>query len=162
MPEVSEITPVLDALVAVEQAITWSLDSRQARGDRSGKVARALRYFLPPQASITDAPLFMHDVSMNEIRWQSANDRHTFWTIRTMLFVDNADLDTAVLIAAEILEGLVAGIEAGVTLGGALTTSPTIRGAQPTLGVLTWAGETFGGFELFLDCQTEKAVTITA
>lgn len=107
--------------------------------------------------------VWCNEIASSRVQWMSGNDRHTFWTLRTQLFVFNANISTAATAALELYEKFIAAIEANLVLGGTLCKPVRIEGGAPSMNpVLTWNGKDYGGLNLILSMETEKAVTLAA
>lgn len=152
----SQIRLALAELTALQEGLAITDPVRLER-------CKAFAFFPPQNADITDPATWCNEVAGSRIQWASGNDRHTFWTVRTQLFVKNASLPTAAAAALEFYEAFVAAIEARLTLGGTLCKSVRIEGASPSMNpVLVWNGKDYGGLNLILSMETEKAVTLAA
>jgi len=125
----------------------------------SSSVLRAYK-FMPPMASaLPDCPCWINAFSLTT-QELDIGLRILFYTIRMQLAIDDSDQDRAADIAASYLNAFITAQNADIQLGGAVTQS-TLRGGDPTLAVLTWAGVSYIGLDLLLDVEIKDAVTIT-
>lgn len=156
MTATSQIRLALAELATLQQGLAILDPVRLER-------CKAFEFFPPQNQDMTDPVTWCNEVAGSRIKWVSGNDRHTFWTIRTQLFVRDASLPTAAAAALEFYEKFVAAIEANMILGGTLCKPVGIEGASPSMNpILTWNGKDFGGLNLILSMETEKAVTLAA
>jgi len=156
MTATSQIRLALAALTTLQAGLAISDPVRLER-------CKAFEFFPPQTQGITDPATWCNEVAGSRIQWVSGNDRHTFWTLRTQLFIDNASLATAAAAALEFYEKFIAAIEADLVLGGTLCKPVRIEGASPSMNpILQWNGKDYGGLNLILSMETEKVVTLAA
>jgi hypothetical protein len=86
--------------------------------------------------------------------------RVLFYTIRMQLVIDDADQDHAADIASSYMNALITAQNSDVQLDGSCQQS-ILRGGDPTLAVLSWAGRDYIGLDLFLDVELKSAVAIS-
>ena len=72
----------------------------------------------------------------------------------------DSDQDQAADIASSYMNAFITAHNADIQLGGSATLT-TLRGGDPTLAVLNWAGIDYVGLDLFLDAEIKDAVSIT-
>lgn len=156
MTAASEIRLVLANLVALQAGLVLTDNDLP----NIGKL-RAFTSF-PSQTDTMPAPAWVNEPRMTQLRWSSGNDRHTFWEIRSQLFIENADLDRAVEIAMEFDEQFKVALEADMMLGRTLANTVSLAGDRPNFGILSWNGLSYGGSSYLLNVETEKAVVLAA
>jgi len=74
------------------------------------------------------------------------------YTVRMQLFLDEEDLNVGAQIATAYLPKLIAAWQADVTLGHTCQYS-RLRGSNPSLVLLEWAGLSSPGLDLFMDVE---------
>ncbi len=156
MTATSEIRLALEALATLQAGLGITDPRRIER-------CKALVFFPPPDKAMPEPITWCNEVSGSRVVHSSGSDRHTYWTVRTQLFVRGPDVAEGAAIALEFYESFLAAVEANLRLGGTLCKSIGIEGGAPSMNpILTWNGESFAGLNLVLNMQTEKAVTLLA
>lgn len=114
-------------------------------------------FLVPPKRSqaLNDFPCVINTWKLDNIEWGldvAGGPRHEFYSITVQVFVADADLDQGALIASAFLAKYITSIEDDYTLGG-LVQQLDIRGGDPTLGLLEWAGQAYVGLNLYIDAE---------
>lgn len=123
-------------------------------------IKRAYPYFPSSSRTISDTPCFINQWTAPLVSYRSAVAIGDF-TAHMQLLVKDADTDRAALIASAFYPKLVDGFAAAVKLGAwGPATVLSLRGADPTLTLLEFAGEGFVGLDLFLDIHLNTAMTM--
>lgn len=150
------LTGAIDRICVLQKSISLS----KAAGDPWDETVKdAHRY--PPgdqRTLLPDVPCWMNEWTLNsERRFSGA---HTcLYTVHMVLFVYDANKDTAADIATRLYEKALAAFDADVTLSSTVT-QQTIRGGSPTLGQATYGDKTYIGVELFMDITLTENATI--
>ena len=142
-----DIRSAMDRIVTLQGGLVITVPGE---GIDTLAVAQAHKYF-PDRAEVIESPGWINEWSLvEEERGASGTRRHTY-IVHSQLFVQDADLDQAADIASEFFDQYMTALDADVTLNGACTIQ-VLRGGQPTLVTLQWAGDlTYIGLDLFLD-----------
>jgi hypothetical protein len=125
----------------------------------SSSIARAYKYTPPMSSALPDTPCWMNswtlvnqelDISLRILTYQ----------INMQLAVEDSDQDQAADIASSYMNALITAHNADVQLDGSVTSS-SLRGGDPTLVALQWAGVVYIGLDVVLDVEIKDAVTVT-
>jgi len=125
----------------------------------SSSILRAYKYTPPMSSALPDTPCFLNTWTLTN-QELDISLRILFYTIRMQLIVHDSDQDQAADIASSYMTALITAHNADVTLNGSVNQC-MLRGSDPTLGVLQWAGVDYIGLDLLLDCEIKDAVSIT-
>ncbi len=125
----------------------------------SSSIKRAYKYMPPMASALPDTPCFLNNWTLQN-QELDVGLRILFYTVRMQLVVLDADQDQAADIASSYMNALITAHNADVQLGGSCTMT-ALRGGNPTLAVLNWAGIDFIGLDLFMDVELKAAVSIT-
>jgi hypothetical protein len=125
----------------------------------SSSIKRAYRYTPNMASALPDTPCFLNTWTLTN-QELAISLRILFYTIRMQLVVHDSDTDRAADICTAYMNSLITAQNADVTLGGAVN-GTSLRGNDPTLGILSWAGQDFVGLDLTMDCEIKDAVSIT-
>ena len=125
----------------------------------SSSILRAYKYMPPMASALPDTPCFLNNWTLQN-QELDISLRVLFYTIRMQLIVHDSDQDRAADIASSYMNALITAHNADVQLGGSCTMT-VLRGGNPTLAVLNWAGQDYIGLDLFLDVEIKDAVSIT-
>lgn len=155
MTVTAEIRLALANLVTIQRGLVID-DPRRING------CHAFTFFPPEQQTLPEPACWINEVTLTRVRHQAASDRHSWWTVRSQLLVQDAQLPQAIECALEFYEKFLSAIEADLTLGGTISGAVSIEGGTPTGTVLNWNGKAYGGLHLVLGMQFEKAVTLAA
>lgn len=156
MTATSEIRLALEALATLQESLAITDPRRIER-------CAAFVFFPAPDKSMPEPITWCNEVTGSRVVHSSGNDRHTFWTVRTQLFVKGPNVAEGAAIALEFYESLLVALEANLRLGGTLCKAIGIEGGAPSMNpILQWNGEEYAGLNLVFNMQTEKAVTLAA
>ena len=125
----------------------------------SSSILRAYKFTPPQSSSLPDTPCFLNTWTLTN-QELDISLRILFYTIRMQLIVHDSDQDQAADIASSYMTALITAQNADVTLNGSVNQC-FLRGSDPTLGVLQWAGVDYIGLDLLLDIEIKDAVSIT-
>jgi len=125
----------------------------------SSSILRAYKYMPPMASGLPDTPCFMNSWTLQN-QELDIGLRILIYTVRMQLAVLDADQDVAADIASSYMNALITAQNADIQLGGSCVLS-TLRGGDPTLAVLSWAGQDFIGLDLILDVELKDAVSIS-
>jgi len=125
----------------------------------SSSIKRAYKYMPPMASALPDTPCFLNNWTLQN-QELDVGLRILFYTVRMQLVVLDADQDQAADIASSYMNALITAQNADVQLGGSCNLT-VLRGGNPTLAVLNWAGIDFIGLDLFMDVELKAAVSIT-
>jgi hypothetical protein len=125
----------------------------------SSSILRAYKYMPPMASGLPDTPCFMNSWTLQN-QELDISLRILSYTVRMQLAVLDADQDVAADIASSYMNALITAQNADVQLGGSCVQS-NLRGGDPTLAVLSWAGQDFIGLDLILDVELKDAVSIS-
>lgn len=152
------IATVMTALATIEAALTIS--SPIAPPALGASVLKAWPTMPPKSVQAPDVPCFMNGYSLTSYRRANSLLKRT-WEIHVQFFGYETDDDRAALMAANFHEALTLALDGKITLSGSCTTH-SVRGASPTIAILSRAGRDYVGFELFLDVVMDEARTFAA
>lgn len=153
------IANVMAAITAIEAALT--IASPIAPPTPGATILKAWPTMPPKSVAAPDVPCFMNGYSLTSYRRANSLLKRS-WEIHVQFFGGNSDDDVASAIAAAFHEALTLALDSKITLalsGTATCTTHSIRGAQPTIAILSRAGRDYVGFELFIDVQMDEART---
>ena len=125
----------------------------------SSSILRAYKYMPPMASALPDTPCFLNNWTLQN-QELDVGLRILFYTVRMQLVVLDADQDQAADIASSYMNALITAQNADVQLGGSCNLT-VLRGGNPTLAVLNWAGIDYVGLDLFLDVEIKDAASIT-
>ena len=148
----SDIRTALTNLVTLQEGLSITAPV-------SSSIKRAYKYTPPQSSSLPDTPCVLNTWSLTS-QELDISLRILFYTIRMQLIVHDSDQDRAADIASSYMNAIITAQNADVTLDGAVNQS-ILRGSDPTLGVLSWAGVDYIGLDLLLDIELKAAVSIT-
>ena len=148
----SDIRTALTNLVTLQEGLSITAPV-------SSSIKRAYKYTPPQSSSLPDTPCVLNTWSLTS-QELDISLRILFYTIRMQLIVHDSDQDRAADIASSYMNAIITAQNADVTLGGSVNQS-ILRGSDPTLGVLSWAGVDYIGLDLLLDVELKAAVSIT-
>lgn len=145
------IRDVLTALVAIQKGIAIS-------DPISTRVKEAYRLAPSREVALT-TPCFINAWSLIRLeRRLSGGVLRHFYTVRSQLFVTDADLDRGADIASALGVAYITAINSNITLNGTASTS-LLRGGDPTCALLEWAAKPYPGLDLFLDIELNEGVS---
>ena len=148
----SDIRTVMTNVVSMQEGLSITAPI-------SSSILRAYK-FMPPMASgLPDTPCFLNAWTLQN-QELAISLRVLHYTIRMQLAVLDADQDVAADIASSYMNALITAQNADVQLGGSCTQT-ALRGGDPTLAVLSWAGQEFIGLDLYLDVEIKAAVSVS-
>ena len=130
-----DIRTCLDRIVVVESALTATI------APTTKTVVKAYKYF-PNQAykiSLSDTPCFFNGFTL-QLEKRANSLRSQLYEVHSQMIVDDVDKDVAADWAAAFWAKIVDAFDSELNLKGACTTQ-VLRGGQPTLADLEWAGE---------------------
>jgi hypothetical protein len=125
----------------------------------SSSIKRAYKYMPPAASALPDCPCWLNAWTLQSQELH-VSLRVLFYTIRMQLVIDDADQDHAADIASSYMNALITAQNSDVQLDGSCQQS-ILRGGDPTLAVLSWAGRDYIGLDLFLDVELKSAVAIS-
>lgn len=147
------IRAALDRIKAVEE--TLSITSPLAQS-----IERVYKY-VPSRLAMPEVPCFIHTYSLAEVQHLPNAQRKQMYVIRTQFLSGDADQDKASDIASAFLEKWVDAFSADLTLNGACSGPIRMRGGDPTLTALEYAGKSWIGLDLAMDVPMgPEAVTV--
>lgn len=148
----SNIRAVLDKLIVLQKGLVIT-------GPVTEHIKRAYKY--PPNRSIAlpDTPCWMNTWTLTAYH-RYPGSLHRFYTISNQLFINDADLDRAADIASAFHEAYTDALDQDITLGGVIERQD-VRGGDPTLVLLEWAGIAYIGLQIFLDIELIEAKTFS-
>lgn len=117
--------------------------------------------FRPPaDKSLADLPCWLNSWTFTGEERQFAHERLQRYTVSMQLFVGSADVEADIKadIASAFMAELVDALDASIALGGAVTYQ-NLRGGDPTLALLDWAGLGYVGLNLFLDLEMKEGAS---
>lgn len=146
-----DITAAVARLAAIEAGL--SITSPASVG-----VKRA--YTFPPnrQHALADTPCWVNSWQLARIEWGlggTAGPRSEYYTVHAQLFVLDADLNRGAAVASAFLPAFVTAVNADWTLGGTVR-AVDVRGGDPTLALLEWAGQGYAGLDLYCDVEVQN------
>ena len=125
----------------------------------SSSIKRAYKYMPPAASALPDTPCFFNSWTLQN-QQLDISLRILSYTVHMQLAVLDADQDVAADIASSYMNALITAHNADVQLSGSCTLT-ALRGGDPTLAVLSWAGQDYIGLDLFLDIEIKDAVAIS-
>jgi hypothetical protein len=131
-----------DRIVVVQSALTISSPD-------SIEIAKAYKTVPDRDQQLPDLPCWINTWAFTQDDW-GTNLAVGSFVVRSQLFLGEKDLDRAADQAAAFFEAWITAFRADVTLAGAVT-SIALRGANPTLVMLEWGGQSYMGLDLFMD-----------
>jgi hypothetical protein len=149
---VGDIRTVMTNVVSLQEGLSIT-------SPVSASIKRAYKYMPPMSSALPDCPCFINSWTLAE-QELDLGLRILFYTINMQLAVDDSDQDQAADIASSFMNAFITAHNADVQLGGSCNIT-TLRGSDPTLAVLQWAGVSYIGLDLLLDVEIKDAVTIT-
>lgn len=145
------ISTVLDRLVTLESglAITSPLVV---------PVRRVFKYAPNRQQALADLPCWINTWTLSRIDWTLSGTtarRQEYYSVNAQLFVEDADLNRGAEIASAFLPQFLSAVGPDFTLSGDALFAD-VRGGDPTLGLLEWAGKGYAGLNLFVDIEIQN------
>ncbi len=138
---------VVQAALAITDPITAS-------------VAEAWKYRPPGKMALNSFPVFMNEWTfVGEKRANSLREQE--YTVHMQLAVNDSDADQAADIASAFHVALIDAFDADVKLNNTVTRQ-SIRGGNPTLANLEFAGPNYIGLDLFMDIVMSEGGTFAA
>lgn len=139
------IVTALDAIVTLQEGLT--ITSPVSLG-----IKRVYKY--PPDASkgLTDTPAWLNSWSLTRTDQQYSTVLHHYYTVRMQLAVLDASENRAAAIASAFFVALVSAWTADTTLDSTVHRA-LLRGGDPTLVAMEWAGKRHIGLDLYLDLE---------
>ena len=147
-----DIRTVMAAVVTLQESLSITAPI-------SSSILRGYRFMPPMSSALPDTPCFFNSWTLQN-QELDIGLRILFYTIHMQLAVLDADQDVAADIASSYMNALITAHNADVQIGDTVTLSQ-LRGGDPTLAVLSWAGTEFIGLDLFLDVELKDAVSIS-
>ena len=139
------IRSALDEIIAMESALVIT-------DPINATIKRAYNYFPDRKSAMPDTPCWTNAWTLNRIESGFQDNRRQFYTVNAQLFVNDADLSRAADIATGFHVALVGAAHVNSTLNGQAT-DMTLRGGEPTLVLLEWAGQAYVGLNLYFDVE---------
>lgn len=157
----STISAVLDQLVIVQEALAITSPMAAA-------VRKAFKFFPEPTQELPGDRVFQNEWSMQPLDTRRLMSmRELVYTVRTQFLAGSAqsgDVERTEAICTAFWEKLIealyplnttpAALTAALSLNGTCTIA-TLRGGEPTLGVIQRGGKAYIGFEAFLELRIE-------
>ncbi len=144
----ADIRSALARLIQIQAAVEIS--------DPDGvTVQRAWKYVPPQNTTVPETPCFMNDYTLRGEQ-RNPSQRVSMWTIRSQIYVQNADLDEAADIATALFEQYRRDLGKDTNLSGNISGAAPIRGADPTLGGIP-GREGYMIVECFMDFEIKEA-----
>lgn len=114
---------------------------------------RVYTYSPGRQAALSDCPAWMHSYTLT--RREIGPTKYQFFTIHSQLFIDDADTDRGAAIATAFLDAYITvlSLAANSSWAGTIAHLVGIRGGDPTVALLEWAGRSYPGLDLYLDLK---------
>ena len=147
-----DIRTVMAAVVTLQESLSITAPI-------SSSILRAYRFMPPMSSALPDTPCFFNSWTLQN-QQLNISLRILSYTVRMQLAVLDADQDVAADIASSYMNALITAHNADVQLSGSCTLT-TLRGGDPTLAVLNWAGQDYIGLDLFLDIEIKDAVSVS-
>ncbi len=114
-------------------------------------VKRAYTYTPDRQSALPDTPCWINEWAMPKVEMLMGNSNaDQYYTVKSQLLVLDADLSRAADIATAFHVALVTAWEANVFLTNSVSLA-SLRGADPTLALLEWAGLSYVGLNVIWD-----------
>jgi hypothetical protein len=149
---VGDIRTVMGNVVTLQESLSITAPI-------SSSILRAYKYMPPMASALPDTPCFFNSWTLQN-QQLDISLRILSYTVRMQLAVLDADQDVAADIASSYMNALITAHNADVQLSGSCTLT-TLRGGDPTLAVLNWAGQDYIGLDLFLDIEIKDAVSVS-
>lgn len=146
-----DIGTALDRIVAMQGALAVT-------SPLAVSVKKAHKFPPNRQQAIAESPAWINTWTLNRIEWTLSGAtarRQEFYSVNCQLFVLDADLNRAAEVASAFLPKFVTALGQDHTLGGTVLFAD-VRGGDPTLGLLEWAGQGYAGLNLFVDVELEN------
>ena len=147
-----DIRTVMAAVVTLQESLSITAPI-------SSSILRAYRFMPPMSSALPDTPCFFNSWTLQN-QQLNISLRILSYTVRMQLAVLDADQDVAADIASSYMNALITAHNADIQLSGSCTLT-TLRGGDPTLAVLNWAGQDFIGLDLFLDVELKDGVSVS-
>lgn len=147
-----DIRTVMGAVVTLQESLSITAPV-------SSSIKRAYKYTPPMSSSLPDTPCFFNSWTLQN-QELDIGLRILFYTVHMQLAVLDSDQDQAADIASSYMNALITAHNADVQIGDTVTLSQ-LRGGDPTLAVLSWAGTDYIGLDLFLDVELKDAVSVS-
>ena len=146
-----DIVTALGALASVQSAIT--ITSPLNIGIRRV-------YIVPPnsQTQLTDLPCWINGWTLTGVRRKTTGGViDQSYTIHSQLYVEDASIERACLIASAFLQPFIIALQRNIGLSGTVAES-NLRGGDPTLALLERGGKGYPGLDLFIDVVLRNSV----
>lgn len=147
-----DIRTVMGAVVTMQESLSITAPVSSA-------IKRAYKYTPPMSSALPDTPCFFNSWTLQN-QELDIGLRILFYTVHMQLAVLDSDQDQAADIASSYMNALITAHNADVQIGDTVTLSQ-LRGGDPTLAVLSWAGTDYIGLDLFLDVELKDAVSVS-
>ena len=148
----SDIRTVMTKITAMQEGLSITAPI-------SSSIKRAYKYMPPMSSSLPDCPCWLNAWTLTR-QELDIGLRVLFYSVRMQLVIDDADQDQAADIASSYMNAFINAHYQDVQFDGSCNVS-YLRGGDPTLAVLNWAGRDYIGLDLFLDCELKAAVGIS-
>lgn len=145
----ADIRTTLDRLIVIQAAVSITEPSIQA-------IQKAWKYVAPQSATIPETPCFMNDYTLRREQ-RAPSLRVSGWTIRSHLYVFDADLEVAMDIATALFEKYRNDLGADTNLSRNISGGGQLRGSDPTIGTIERAGRAYMAVECFLDFEIKES-----
>lgn len=148
----SDIRTAITNLVSLQEDLSIS-------SPVSSSIKRAYNYTPNMASALPDTPCWLNTWTLQN-QELDIGLRILTYTIRMQLMVFDADFSRAADICSAYMTAFITAHNADITLDSSVTQC-ALRGGDPTLGVLSWAGQEYVGLDLYLDCELKSAVSVT-
>lgn len=114
---------------------------------------------VPKKDHVLETPCFIHGVTLGPVEhFNEQRTQHYF--VASQFMHDNPDLDRAQDIAAAFLDKWLDAFSADLCLNGTIAGPIRLRGNDPTIARLEFAGLAFTGLDLVIEVLMHEAVTV--
>lgn len=148
----ADIRTVMSKVVTLQESLSITAPI-------SSSILRAYKYMPPMSSSLPDCPCWLNAWTLQR-QELAIGLRVLFYSVRMQCVIDDADQDQAADIASSYMNAFIDAHYQDVQLDGSCNVS-YLRGGDPTLSVLNWAGRDYIGLDLFLDVELKAAVGIS-
>ena len=107
--------------------------------------------YIPHQSAMPEVPCFMHNYALTSVQHFPGGSRKQIYTVTSQFLSGDADLDQAAAIASAFLAEWLDAFSNDLTLNGNCTGPIVVRGADPTLVKLDYAGQSWVGLDLLIE-----------
>jgi hypothetical protein len=146
------IRDALARIKAVEEGLSITAPVAQ-------RIKRVYTYF-PHQSAMPEVPCFMHTFSLIEVKHVPNGQRRQSYIVRTQFLSGDADQDRAADIATAFLAKWLDAFSDDLKLNGVVEGQIRLRGGDPTLANLEFAGKHYVGLDLFIEVPMSDAVPV--